>query len=173
MAANIVSYLRSPAGADRVLVVISGEFHIARGYGLPRRVFQRCKLPYSTVVTTTPPELYEDQPQMMDVDFPELPLYLGDFLWCVPYRNLKDEQVKLGVGLKPLAAGGLEVVMVEKGSTAARAGFEPGDRIVEFAGRQPDDALDISLVLLKHHKGDRLGVEIERHGKRHRLEVEL
>ncbi|NPA25073.1 MAG: PDZ domain-containing protein [Deltaproteobacteria bacterium] len=174
MAETIVSYLTSPAGKDKLMIVISGEFHVARGYGLPRRVFQRYQEPYSILLTTTPEALYENEPRRMEVDFPELPLYLGDYLWCVPYRNLKDRQVRLGVGLKPVASGsGVEIVMVEKESAAARAGLEVGDRIVSFAGRVPKDALDISLVLLKKQKGDKVTVEIERAGKRREIEIVL
>ncbi len=100
MANNIVTYLNSSAGDDKLLVVIAGGFHVARGYGLPRRVFQRKKVSYCTLLTHTPTALVENERQTMDVDFPELPLYLADYLWCVPYRNLKDQQTKLGVGLR-------------------------------------------------------------------------
>jgi len=110
----------------------------------------------------------------MEVDFPELPLYLGDYLWCVPYRNLKDRQVRLGVGLKASETGsGLEIVMVEKESAAARAGLKVGDRIVRFAGRVPGDALDISLPLLEKQKGDKVEMVIERNGERRDVEVVL
>ncbi len=174
MAETIVSYLTSPAGENRLLIVISGEFHVARGYGLPRRVFQRCQEPYSILLTTTPESLYENEPRRMEVDFPELPLYLGDYLWCVPYRNLKDRQVRLGVGLKASETGsGLEIVMVEKESAAARAGLKVGDRIVRFAGRVPGDALDISLPLLEKQKGDKVEMVIERNGERRDVEVVL
>ncbi len=167
MAGNIVSYLESAPGSGKVMVVLTGEFHVARGYGLPRRVFQRLKEPYSILLTTTPPGLYESQPKTMQVDFPELPLYLGDFLWCVPYRNLDDRLVRLGVGIKKAESGpGLEILMVEPGSSAARAGLKVGDRLLRLAGKQLEEPLDLSLLLLAYSPGDRVEMEIERGGRR-------
>ena len=174
MAKNIAAYLESPAGADRMMVVLTGEFHVARGYGLPRQVFQRLKEPYAVLLTTTPPGLYESRPKTMHVDFPELPLYLGDFFWCVPYRNLDDRLVRLGVGIKPAKPGpGLEIVMVAPDSPAARAGLEVGDRLLRLADAKLTDPLSLSLLLLDYQPGDRVGLTIERGQRRLRLEARL
>jgi len=88
MAKNIVNYLQSPKGKDKKIVVLAGRFHVAYGYGIPRRVFRQLKVPYGIVVTYTPPHLMESKPETMNVHLPPLPLYLADYLWCVPYRNL-------------------------------------------------------------------------------------
>ena len=172
MADNIAAYLESPAGEGKLLVVIAGGFHVARGYGLPRRVFQRKKVPYCTLVTHTPVALVENERRTMDVDFPDLPLYLGDYLWCVPYRNLKDQQVKLGVGLKS-ADKGIEIVMVEAGSVAEKHGLKVGDLIINCAGDDLDDPLDLSLLLLKKSKGEVIELLIERGGQSQNIEVLL
>jgi uncharacterized iron-regulated protein len=174
MAGNIAKVLNETANRDKIMVVISGEFHIARGYGLPRKVFQRLKLPYATLLTTTPPRLYENQPQTMDVDFPALPLYLGDYLWCVPYRNLKERQVRLGVGLKKVLSGdGIEIVMVAADTPAARAGLEKGDVLLSCDGQSLDDPLDLSLYLLRRQPGDEIELRIKRHGRPLTLPVRL
>ncbi|MEA3333734.1 MAG: ChaN family lipoprotein [Pseudomonadota bacterium] len=172
MADNIAAYLESPAGEGKLLVVIAGGFHVARGYGLPRRVFQRKKVPYSVLLTHTPAVLVENERQTMDVDFPDLPLYLGDYLWCVPYRNLKDQQVKLGVGLKD-ADRGIEIVMVEAGSAAEKYGLKVGDLIINCAGDELEKPLDLSLLLLKRSKGETIELLIERAGKEQTIEVLL
>ena len=172
MADNIAAYLESPAGDEKLLVVIAGGFHVTRGYGLPRRVFQRKKIPYCVLLTHTPVALVENERQTMDVDFPDLPLYLGDYLWCVPYRNLKDQQVKLGVGLKS-ADKGIEIVLVEAGSVAEKHGFKVGDLIINCAGEDLDDPLDLSLLLLKKSKGEVVEVLIDRGGKLQNIEVLL
>ena len=172
MADNIAAYLDSPQGSDKLLVVIAGGFHVARGYGLPRRVFQRKKVPYCALLTHTPAALIESERRTMDVDFPELPLYLGDYLWCVPYRNLKDQQAKLGVGLKA-ADKGIEIVMVEADSVAEKHGLKVGDLIISCAGDELVDPLDLSLLILKKSKGEEVELLIEREGKMQNIEVLL
>ncbi|MEA1922309.1 MAG: ChaN family lipoprotein [Pseudomonadota bacterium] len=172
MADNIAAYLESPVGEGKLLVVIAGGFHVARGYGLPRRVFQRKKVPYCVLLTHTPLALVENERRTMDVDFPDLPLYLGDYLWCVPYRNLKDQQVKLGVGLKD-ADRGIEIVMVAAGSAAEKHGLKIGDLIITCAGNSLEEPLDLSLLLLKKSKGETVELLIERGGKEQKIEVLL
>ena len=172
MADNIAAYLESPTGEGKLLVVVAGGFHVARGYGLPRRVFQRKKVPYCTLLTHTPVALVENECRTMDVEFPDLPLYLGDYLWCVPYRNLKDQQARLGVGLKD-AEKGIEIVMVEAGSAADKHGLKVGDLIINCSGDELKEPLDLSLLLLKRSKGETIELLIERGGKEQKIEVLL
>ncbi|MCD6532920.1 MAG: ChaN family lipoprotein [Deltaproteobacteria bacterium] len=172
MADNIAAYLESPTGEGKLLVVIAGGFHVAHGYGLPRRVFQRKKVPYCTLLTHTPAVLVENERRTMDVEFPDLPLYLGDYLWCVPYRNLKDQQARLGVGLKD-AEKGIEIVMVEAGSAADKHGLKVGDLIINCAGDELKEPLDLSLLLLKRSKGETIELLIERGGKEQKIKVLL
>ncbi len=164
MARNIRDYLSSPAGKDKILVVIAGGFHVAQGFGLPRRVFQMLKADYTTLLTHTPPALVENERRTMEVDFPDLPLYLCDYLWCVPYRNLKDKQARLGVGLEP-DEHGIRIVMVEPESVAASHGLKVGDLIVSGDDQSLHDPLDLSLQLLRKEKGDTITLEIKRDGK--------
>jgi len=172
MADNIVAYLDSPQGDNKLLVVIAGGFHVARGYGLPRRVFQRKKTSYSTLLTHTPEALIENERRTMDVDFPEQPLYLSDYLWCVPYRNLKDRQAKLGVGLKD-ADKGVEIVMVEADSVAEKHGLKVGDVVLSCAGVELDEPFDLSFQILLKSKGEVVELLIEREGQSQKLEVLL
>ncbi|MEA3348636.1 MAG: ChaN family lipoprotein [Pseudomonadota bacterium] len=172
MAETIAAYLDSPDGDGKLLVVIAGGFHVTRGYGLPRRVFQRKKVPYCVLLTHTPAALVENERRTMDVDFPELPLYLGDYLWCVPYRNLKDQQAKLGIGLKG-ADKGIEIVMVEAGSVAEKHDLRVGDLIINCAGDELEEPLDLSLLLLKKQKGEIVELLIEREGELQNIEVLL
>ena len=163
MAHNIKSYLESPAGSDRKLIVIAGGFHIAHGYGLPRRVFQQAKLDYCTLLTHTPEVLVENERQTMDVDFPELPLYLCDYLMCVPYRNLKDKQARLGIGMQS-ADRGIKIVMVEKGSVAERNDLQIGDLLIVCDGKTLKEPIDLSILLLQKVKGQTIKLQIEREG---------
>ncbi len=172
MAHNIKVYLESPAGSDRKLIVIAGGFHIAHGYGLPRRVFQQAKVNYCTLLTHTPEELVENERQTMDVDFPELPLYLCDYLWCVPYRNLKDKQARLGIGMQP-ADRGIEIVMVEEGSAAEKFGLQVGDLVIACNGKKLKDPIDLSILLLQEVKGRTIKLQIERATEIRYVEIQL
>jgi len=172
MAHNIKAYLESPAGSDRKLIVIAGGFHIAHGYGLPRRVFQQAKVDYCTLLTHTPEKLVENERQTMDVDFPELPLYLCDYLWCVPYRNLKDEQIRLGIGMQP-AEHGVEIVMVGEGSAAEKFGLQIGDLVIACNGKKIKEPIDLSILLLQEVKGQTIRLQIERAGKIKAVEIQL
>ncbi len=172
MAHNIAAYLESPAGSDKKMVVIAGGFHVAHGYGLPRRVFQQAKLDYCTLLTHTPEVLVENERQTMDVDFPELPLYLCDYLWCVPYRNLKDKQARLGIGMQP-AGRGVKIVMVEAGSAAEKYGLQIGDLVLACNGKKLKEPIDLSILLLQEVKGQTIKLQIEREGKYQVVEVQL
>ena len=172
MAQNIKNYLESSAGSDRKLIVIAGGFHIAHGYGLPRRVFQQAKVDYCTLLTHTPEELVENERQTMDVDFPELPLYLCDYLWCVPYRNLKDKQVRIGIGMQP-ADRGIEIVMVAEGSAAEKFGLQIGDLIIDCNGKKLKEPIDLSILLLQKVKGQKIKLQIERAGEIKDVEILL
>lgn len=172
MARNITAYLESPAGSGKLLVVIAGGFHIAQGFGLPRRVFQQLKADYCTLLTHTPEAMVENERRTMEVDFPDLPLYLCDYLWCVPYRNLKDKQARIGIGMEE-AETGIEIVMVEAGSAAEKHGLKVGDVVIGCDGNKLKDPLELSILLLDKVKGDLLKLQIERDGMMQIIEVLL
>ncbi|HDS16035.1 MAG TPA: PDZ domain-containing protein [Proteobacteria bacterium] len=172
MAENIVNWLKSPAGEGKTLLVLSGAFHVAHGYGLPRRVFQRLRRPYAIVLTHTPSDLVENERRTMEVDFPGLPLYLGDFIWCVPYRNLKDVQARLGVGLRETPSG-LEITKLEDDGAAAANGLLPGDLIVAVEGRESREVFTLKMLLLNKVKGDTIDLRIVRDGVEKVLAVRL
>ncbi len=172
MVGNIKTYLESPAGSDKKMVVIAGGFHIAHGYGLPRRLFQQAKVDYCTLLTQTPEALVENERQTMDVDFPEIPLYLCDYLWCVPYRNLKDQQVRLGIGMQGVDHR-IEIVMVEEGSAAEKYGLQTGDFVIACNGKKLKEPIDLSILLLQKVKGDKIKLQIERDSEIRIIEVLL
>jgi len=135
------------------MLVFTGGFHVAYGFGLPRKIFKQRKLPYTVVLPTTPEELEENEPQRMDVDFPELPLYLADYLWCIPYRNRKDSRVRLGVQLEDTEAG-VKIMLVQPGSAAAAAGIKPGDLIKSIDDQSVQNSQDVQYVVLSKNQGD-------------------
>ena len=153
MADSIISYLDSKAGQNKKMLVFTGGFHVAYGFGLPRKVFKQRKWPYTVVLPTTPEELEENEPRRMDVDFPDLPLYVADYLWCIPYRNLNDSRVRLGVQLED-AEGGVKIMLVQPDSAAAAAGIKPGDLIKSIDDQLVQNSQDVQYVVLSKKQGD-------------------
>ena len=153
MAESIISYLDSKAGQNKKMLVFTGGFHVAYGFGLPRKVFKQRKWPYTVVLPTTPAELEENEPQRMDVDFPDLPLYVADYLWCIPYRNRKNSQVRLGVQLEDTDSG-VKIMLVQAGSAAAVAGIKPGDLIKSIDDQPVQNSRDVQYVVLSKKQGD-------------------
>jgi len=170
MAESIVDYLDSPAGQDRKMVVLAGGFHLAYGFGIPRKVFKQRRWPYTVVLPTTPAELEENEPRRMDVDFPELPLYVADYLWCIPYRNLDDSRVRLGVQLQDVEDG-VKVVMVQPDSAAAKAGVKPGDLLASIDDQPVRSSQDVQYAVLGKKPGDYGHLVLVRGGRELAVEV--
>lgn len=170
MAESIINYFDSPAGQDKKMVVLAGGFHLAYGFGIPRKVLKSRKWPYTIVLPTTPAELEENEPQRMDVDFPDLPLYVADYLWCIPYRNLNDSRVHLGVQMEDTEAG-VKIMLVQPGSAAAAAGIEPGDVVKVIDGQPVRKSQDVQYALLDKKIGDRSRLTLVRAARE--LEVEV
>jgi putative serine protease PepD len=103
--------------------------------------------------------------------------------FAVPVNTVRDVVPRLARGetikrpyLGLTTAGGpsgVEVQAVEPGGPAAGSGLEPGDRIVTVDGRRVTAPGDVSDALEGHEPGDTLAIEIERDGRRERIDVEL
>jgi putative serine protease PepD len=87
-------------------------------------------------------------------------------------RGEKIERPYLGL---TTAAGpsGVEVQAVVPGGPAAGRGLEPGDRIVSVDGQAVTEPSDVTDALDGREPGDTITVEIERDGRRDRIDVEL
>lgn len=164
MAARIHQALVSPEGQGRKMVVLAGAGHIQNGFGIPRRLFGQYPVSYATVVPMVV-ELPKERPDLtMDVDVPEFPLPLADFVWSVPYRDLTNDQIRLGVQLSH-REGGMWVEAVSEGSAAEAAGVHVGDRLVSLDGRDLRDLVDVRVVLSQVSEGDTGTLVVEREGK--------
>ena len=70
------------------------------------------------------------------------------------------------------AGAGVLVSGVEKDTPAAKAGLKSGDVIVQMAGKPVREGQDIHDALADLKKGERLAIEVVRHGKKETLQAE-
>ena len=169
MAANITHYLNSPEGQNRHMMVMAGGFHVHYGFGIPRRVFRRLPVSYSTVLPFS-----DDVPEhlRMDVQPPDLPLYIADFVWKTPFEDLAKERAWLGIQMEP-SGQGVTVTSVRPGMPAARGGLQEGDVILAFDGAPVGDPFDLIFLIGQKKPGDAVMVKFMRAGNSLEAEVRL
>jgi uncharacterized iron-regulated protein len=163
MAERVVDYLKSPRGAGKKMVTITGGWHVRYGFGLPKKVVRRMPMSY---VIVQPEEIEipeEKQDQMMEVDLPPLPLLPGDFAWYVPYEGLEGKRVRMGV-LLSVREGRVVVRSVVDGSPAAKAGLRPGDVFVSFDGQPVEEMTDVLYRVGNKQEGDSASLVLDRDG---------
>ncbi len=172
MAATAAEYLNSPAGRGRRLLVLAGGNHVRYGFGIPRRLFRRLPLPFVIVEPYVHGAGVEvPKNRLMEVDVPALPLRPADIYWSVRYRNLKDEQVKLGILIEDIGGTGVRVTGVLPGGPGHVAGLLPGDLIVSVDGTEVNAASDLIYEVSRHKRGEKGTIDVLREGTRVPLAV--
>lgn len=172
MAETAASYLASPAGKERHLLVIAGGNHVSYGFGIPRRVFRRIPTSYVTIGGREVVVQRIDQPQTMDVILPQFPTVAVDFLVHYAYEGLPQPEVLLGVVFEPTGKGtGLTVKTVLPDSNALRAGLQEGDVMLEMDGEALKEAFDLVWAIKQKHPGDKSTLKVERKGETLSLDV--
>ena len=172
MAESAASYLASPAGKDRHLVVVAGGNHVSYGFGIPRRVFRRLPTSYVTIGGKEVVISREKQPEMMDVEVPEFPTVPYDFLVHLAYEEIPQSGVLLGVMFEPDPKGrGLLVKGVVPDSNALRAGVKQDDLLLSLDGDPLTESIDLVYAVKQKHAGDRGVLKVERQGEALTLEV--
>lgn len=171
MAQRVANYLRSPRGEGKRVVTITGGWHVKYGFGLPKKVVRRIPIPYKILL----PEVIgipegADQPELMDVDLPEVPLLASDFMWWVPYESLEGKRMRMGVVIAE-KDNTVVVEAVTPGSPAEKAGIEKGDRIFSFDGAPVHETFDVYHPLGDKKEGDKATVVIRREGMEKTVEV--
>jgi serine protease Do len=85
------------------------------------------------------------------------------------------ERGYVGMALRPasMATGGAEVIAVERGSPAERAGVRPGDLIVGFDGESVVDPAALVLLLTRTEVGGDVDLDVVREGRPQTLRVRV
>ena len=166
MAEAVAIYLKSPAGADKNLLVFAGGDHVAYGVGIPRRAFRRLPASYLLIGGEELNLGSDKQDRIMDVDIPPFPMVSYDFLAYLGYEDLAENGVRLGVMIEPASDGrGLEIKKVIPDSTAQRVGLQHGDRLLTFDGEPLGESFDLIYAVKKKHVGQHGILTIERQGQ--------
>ncbi|MFQ5586808.1 MAG: ChaN family lipoprotein [Thermodesulfobacteriota bacterium] len=158
MAETIARHL-TEGGKERRMVVLSGGGHINYGYGIPKRVFRRLSLPYTTILPISPTitgdkKLAKEKGvKLLDVELPSAPLHLADFVWATGYERVENTRPRLGVQLHK-KEGRVEIVAVVPGSAADRGGVRKGDAIESFDGESVTDVSDVQYLVGLKEFGD-------------------
>ena len=172
MAETAASYLESPQGKERHLLVIAGGNHISHGFGIPRRVFRRIPTSYQLIGGYEVAVSAEKQKELMDVELPDYPMTPFDFLSYFAYEELPKTGVLLGVAFEAAPGGhGLLVISVVPGSNAEHAGVKQGDLLLSLDGDPLMDSLDLIYAMKQKKVGDRSRLTVERLGKQLKLDV--
>lgn len=170
MADRTVNYLNSKEGADKKMVVFAGGFHVGYGYGIPRRVFRRLPVPYQVVIPYS--KDFPDEMKMKNVEAPDLPMPLADFVWGVSYKPLKEKRVRFGVFIEPFQAS-IRIKEVFPNTPAGKAGLEAGDIIVSFDGLTMNEPFDLTYAVQAKKSGDQVKIVVIRNGKQIEVTAEL
>ncbi|WP_020675341.1 ChaN family lipoprotein [Geopsychrobacter electrodiphilus] len=166
MAQNLVTYLRSPLGEDRQVVVVAGGNHVRYGFGIPRRVHRRLPVSYLLIGSQEIEIPKEREAELMDVKMPGFPMRAWDYLKLTRYEKVKTG-VKLGVGIEEDPRGIL-VTMVLPDSSAAKAGLLKGDILLQAQTTELKERFDLLYLLMNMQKGESLQLKIQR-GEEHLL----
>jgi S1-C subfamily serine protease len=172
MAETAARYVTSPGGKGRRLIVFAGSAHVRYGFGIPRRLFRRVPLPFVIVEPYVNQAVVEvPKEKLMDVKAPTLPLPPADIYWSVRYRDVRDQQVRLGVMIEDAGGSGARVTGVLPDSPGQQAGLMKGDVIVSVDGIEVKETSDLVYQVSLHKPGDKGAVEVLRMGERVRLPV--
>jgi uncharacterized iron-regulated protein len=135
MAANAV---RGAETAKGKMIVLAGSGHLLYNLGINRRVYERNRLPFKTVVAVS---LAAGQKTI------SISRSLADYIWGIPEQ---ERPAYPAVGLAFKKADGLQNLFIERkpfDGAARGADFEKGDVVLAVDGKPWDDINDLRIYL--------------------------
>jgi uncharacterized iron-regulated protein len=158
MAETAISWHRQ---TQRLVVIIAGSGHVERGWGIPYRI-QHLD-PTARMVAILPWRSAENRE---DAQAPCTPSLRTIFFSCPTIQRSR-----LGMALR-FEAEGIWIDAIDPGSRAEAAGLQPGDRILEAAGRPVFSAEDLHAAAMEAGKSQTpLTLQVERDGQKFTLTI--
>jgi uncharacterized iron-regulated protein len=162
MAASVVDYLKGARGEGKIVVMLTGAGHVEYGFGVPKKVLRRLRLPY---VIVEPVEIVVPPgKQMPGIELPDIPLLPADFIWWVTYEDLESDRPRLGVAIDAKEPG-LVVTSVADGSPAQLSGIQAGDEITALGGHPLQDMTSLVYWIGRQSKGSTVTITLRRDGR--------
>ena len=170
MAQRVTEYLESPRGEGKIMVAVTGGWHVRYGFGLPKKVLRRMPLPYAIVLPEEISTEEQKEGRLMEAELPDVPLLPADFVWYVPFESLEEKKVRMGIRMGE-KDGALLVESVVAGSPAEKAGIAAGDELVSFDGKPVKESVDVVYLIGEKREGDAASVAVRRGGEEKTVEV--
>jgi len=164
MAQKVVDYLKSPRGEGKRMVTITGGWHVKYGFGLPKKVVRRLPMAYAILLPVEISTPEQKEGRTMQVDLPVIPLLPAHFAWYVPYADIEEKRVRMGVRMEE-KEGRLVVDSVLPGSPAEVAGIAKGDELLALDGQPVKETVDVLFRVGEKREGDTARVTIRRAGE--------
>jgi len=170
MAQRVTEYLSGPRGEGKVMVTVTGGWHVRYGFGLPKKVIRRMPMAYAIILPEELSTAEQKEGRLMEAEIPEVPLIPADFVWYVPFESLEEKKVRMGIRMGE-KDGALLVEGVVPGSPAEKAGIVAGDQLVSFDGKPVKESIDVVYLIGEKREGDRASVTVLRGGDEKTVEV--
>src|SRR5512139_3391154 len=97
MAQRLTEYLNSPRGEGKIMVTVTGGWHVKYGFGIPKKVLRRMPMAYAIVLPVEISTEEQKEGRLMEAELPEVPLLPADFVWYVPFDSLEEKKVRMGI----------------------------------------------------------------------------
>jgi aminopeptidase N len=152
MSETLADYLQSNEGQNMRAVVIAGNEHVFRGYGVPNRTYRRMNEPQTAILA---PVTTDDETLTADD---------ADYIWITePY--VPPKRPRLGVELDKDQEGRTIVKSLVKGSEAERIGLAAGDVLVKLNGKEITSFMDLHKAAVQGDVDKEHELEVDRNGE--------
>jgi uncharacterized iron-regulated protein len=172
MAETLSTFLSSPEGQGKTVVVIAGIGHVVFDFGIPKRFYRRTPLPLKTIVLKEWDKDFDDDEDLTFVSGTQPP---ADYLWITRPNPPEKKGPRIGVILLKDSGEeeGLEIERVIPGSPAEKAGLLRGDRLKAVEGKDIKALREVHEALAEKGWGKEITFTILREGEKREVTVTL